>query len=147
MENKENPSNSCIHLKPLEMPLLPTKDALKIIIQKQAELQERLGRMALYRKADMVEKCDYIKDSIINVNMEFAEMLERLPFKHWKRYPKEMKKGWVDDDQRTETLFEYIDALHFFINIGLILSFSPEEIFNGYMAKNKENFDRQDRGY
>jgi dimeric dUTPase (all-alpha-NTP-PPase superfamily) len=33
------------------------------------------------------------------------------------------------------------------MNIPIILGFSPEEIFHCYLAKNKENFRRQDNNY
>jgi dimeric dUTPase (all-alpha-NTP-PPase superfamily) len=137
----------CMNLKPENMGLLPEEDSIKKMLDMQELLQERLGRMSLYRNSNMKAKCDYAKDNIYHLNAELVEMLERLPFKHWKKYSPEMEKDWTSEEQRTETLFEYIDALHFFINIALIFGFTPEEIFNYYMAKNKENHDRQNRGY
>lgn len=139
--------NKCYDLRPEFLEVLSSKDCLKQIFEKQSDLQEKLGRMALYRDATMFEKCEYIKDHIFHMNAELVEMMERLPFKNWKKYSEDFKNDWIDETQRVETLFEFIDVMHFFVNIALVLGFTPEEIFHYYMAKNKENFDRQDRGY
>ena len=139
--------NKCFDLKPEQLKLLKKGDKLKQIFEEQIALQERLGTMALYRKTNLKGKVEYVKDNIIHLGMELAEMLERLPFKHWKKYSKEFEKDWESDEQRVETIFEYIDALHFFLNIGIILGFSVEEVYYYYMSKNRENFERQNRGY
>jgi len=139
--------NKCFDLKPEQLKLLKKGDKLKQIFEEQIALQERLGTMALYRKTNLKGKVEYVKDNIIHLGMELAEMLERLPFKHWKKYSKEFEKDWESDEQRVETIFEYIDALHFFLNIGIILGFSVEEVYYYYMSKNRENFKRQERGY
>ena len=140
-------NNICEHLRPENLEPLRSSDSLKIIFNLQEALQEKLGMMALFRNSTMKRKCDFLKDNIVMIMAEFTEMLERLPFKHWKQYPRKFVTGWASEEQRVETLFEYIDALHFFINIGLILGFTPEEVYNYYIAKNKENHKRQDRGY
>lgn len=142
-----NPENKCMDIKPESIEQLPENDSLKRIFKEQEKLQDKLGRMELYKKSILYDKCEFIKDSIVCMNIELGEMMERLPFKHWKKYPVEAMVDWVDDGQRTETLFEYVDALHFLVNVALILGFSAEEIFNYYMAKNKENVGRQDKGY
>lgn len=139
--------NKCSHLTPENLPLLPSEDSWKKMYEAQAILQERLGRSALSRASDMQKKCLMIIEEIYHMNAELVEMLDRLPYKHWKKYREHETKDWISEDQRIETLFEYVDALHFFMNIGLILGFSPEEVFYYYECKNKENHDRQDRGY
>ena len=139
--------NKCFDLKPNQLKPLKKGDKLREVFEEQINLQERLGMMALYRKVSLKRKTEFVKDNIIHLGAELTEMLERLPFKHWKKYSKEFESDWESDEQRTETLFEYIDALHFFLNIGIILGFSIEEIYYYYMAKNKENHGRQDRGY
>lgn len=139
--------NKCSHLVPKDIPLLPERDGFRIIYEKQANLQERLGRLALARSKDMHGKCSLIMEEIFCINSEFAEMLDRLPFKHWKGYSKKSLKDWESKEIREETLMEYIDAFHFFLNIGLILGFAPEEVFYYYMEKNKENLRRQKEGY
>jgi dimeric dUTPase (all-alpha-NTP-PPase superfamily) len=46
-----------------------------------------------------------------------------------------------------ETWYEYADMLHFFVNIGLALGITGDDLEKLYVTKNKENFDRQNRGY
>ena len=139
--------NPCYELRPEKLEVLPPGDSLKTIYDKQEELQERLGMMSLYRASDMHRKCKLAIENVFHLNVELVEMMERLPFKYWKTYPEGKLNDWGSEEQRVETLFEYIDALHFFLNIGLVFGFTAEEIFHFYKAKNKENFDRQERGY
>ena len=132
---------------PEYMKKLLEEDSLKLIFEMQSALQERLGRMALSRACNMEEKCDMLKDDIFNLTEELHEMMRELPHKHWKNYSKELTEGWVDEEHRRRTLFEYVDAFHFFVNIGLILGFQPWEVANFYVVKNKINHQRQDNNY
>lgn len=43
--------------------------------------------------------------------------------------------------------FEYRNVLTIFLNLGLQLGFTWEQIEQAYYSKNKENFARQERGY
>src|SRR4030043_942639 len=135
----------CSHLKIEDKKMFPLQegDAFRKIYQAQTDLQERLGRLVVIRESNMQEKCKLIMEDLFHLNAEMAEMLERLPSKHWKKYDYEKMVDWVSGDQRNETLFEYIDAFHFFLNIGLALGFSAEEVYYNYLAKNKENHARQ----
>jgi len=144
---KLNPENKCADLMPKDLRQLGQDDSLRIIYNMQEQLQARLGQLKKYREADMQGKTEFVKENIIHIMVELSELLERLPFKHWKQYSEAQKSDWIDDEQRTETLFEFIDVLHFFMNIPIILGFSPEEIYHGYIAKNKENHRRQDNNY
>lgn len=139
--------NKCSDLAPKELKILPEEDCLRTMYEKQANLQERLGRLALARQGNMFDKCKMLMEEVYCLNAELVEMIDRLPFKHWKKYSNSQLKDWENEELRNETLFEYIDALHFFLNIGLVLGFSAEEIFYFYINKNKENHSRQDRGY
>jgi len=122
-------------------------DCLRLIYEKQAILQERLGRLAKARNTNMQGKSFMIIEETFHISRELGEMIDNLPFKHWRKYNNKELKTWKNEEQREKVMEEYIDALHFFLNIALILNFSPEEIFEKYMEKNKENHNRQDRGY
>src|SRR5437868_6149505 len=79
---------------------------------------------------------------------EHVEMLEQLPSKDWKKDHNAAIDKIVADDTRIEIKFEAIDQLHFWLNQAIALGFeSWDEIVRWYLAKNKENFARQDRGY
>lgn len=142
-----NPENICKNLRPDKIVSLREDDSLNILFEKQKLFQEKLGRLALARKSNMKEKCDMVKDDIFNMIGELHELMANLPHKKWKKYDSKSLEDWICEEQRIETLFEYIDAFHFFINIGLILGFMPDEVFHFYLAKNKENHKRQDNGY
>ena len=142
-----NQENICKDLKPKVLDELPETDSLKILYNIQVKLQERLGKLIEYQTENMHEKaCDVIYNKHC-LEDEISELLARLPWKKWKNYSIEERAGWTSDEQRTETLFEFVDAMHFFLNIAIILGFTPEELFHYYVEKNKENHNRQDRGY
>ena len=71
-------------------------------------------------------------------------------WKYWKKTHTEYNKIKFSDlsekDQR-ECKFEVIDMLHFFLNYAISIGMTPKEVYNMYMAKNKENRERQLRGY
>ena len=118
---------------------------LKEMFELQQSLQERIGCDP--SKMDFMQRIQFITDNWTNLTTEYTELLERLPWKPWKKYTDEQKAGWTSEEQVKETMFEYIDMFHFFMNIGLALGIKPQDFVNLYAAKNKENFARQDRGY
>ena len=48
---------------------------------------------------------------------------------------------------RRELLMEIVDQFHFFMNQAVACGFTGSDIANAYIAKNKENWERQKRGY
>jgi dimeric dUTPase (all-alpha-NTP-PPase superfamily) len=79
--------------------------------------------------------------------MEMTELLDRLPWKEWKTYTEAQKAGFLSEEDKLETYYEYIDVFHFFMNVGLALGIDGDTFEKLYITKNKENFDRQARGY
>ena len=142
-----NPENKCAHLFQ-DVPKLdnPVVDMFRMQLQLQRHLAEK-GRALDYENAPFKDRVDDISRQWRNLSLEFAELLERLPFKEWKSYPEETLQGFKDDEDMLETYYEYIDMFHFFMNIGLALGIDGEIFEKLYVTKNKENFDRQKRGY
>lgn len=143
-----NPENKCAHLfsddiKKLENPVI---DMFKMQASLQKHLAEK-GKALDYDTASHKEKVDDISRQWRNITLEFAELLERCPFKEWRTYSPEVLAGFKDDADMLETYYEYIDMWHFFMNIGLALGIDGETFEKLYVSKNKENFDRQARGY
>jgi hypothetical protein len=71
-------------------------------------------------------------------------------WKYWKQdYSKyeNMKFSDLSKSDQLECKFEIIDILHFFLNMAISIGMTPQEMYNMYMSKNKENRDRQKRGY
>ena len=91
-----NPENKCSDLAPKEIPELQESDSFRIMYEMQTSLQRRLGQLDKYQEANMQEKMDFVKDNIVHIMVELGELLERTPFKHWKKYSEEMKAETVD---------------------------------------------------
>jgi len=143
-----NPENTCSHLfndniKKLDNPIV---DMFNMQLSLQRHLAEK-GRALNYDTASHKEKVNDISNQWRNISLEFAELLERLPFKEWKTYSPEQLAGFKDDADKLETYYEYIDMFHFFMNIGLALGIDGDTFEKLYVTKNQENFDRQARGY
>lgn len=115
----------------------------------QLKLQKDLynrGKGVDYDVASFALKVDDITIQWRNLTLEFAELLERLPFKEWKNYTNEQLSG-VSEQEKLEIWYEYADMFHFFMNIGLALGIDGDTLEKLYVTKNKENFDRQKQGY
>lgn len=143
-----NPENKCSHLFDKNLPKLdnPVVDMFKMQLSLQKHLAEK-GRSIDYESADFKTRVDDISKQWRNISLEFAELLERLPFKEWRTYTPEQLAGFKDEADMLETYYEYIDMFHFFMNIGLALGIDGDTFEKLYVSKNKENFDRQARGY
>jgi hypothetical protein len=71
----------------------------------------------------------------------------------WKRWKKDYssyenkKFSDLSENDQMECKFEIIDMLHFFMNYATSIGMTSQEMYNMYMSKNKENRERQKRGY
>jgi|WetSurMetagenome_2_1015567.scaffolds.fasta_scaffold894782_1 hypothetical protein len=115
------------------------EDMLVGLMTKQKQLQEDLG----YNFANMTEeqRTAYIKEYVLHTDHEMHEMLQELPyFKSWKKYgtDREYLQG-----AHAKARKEWVDVLHFFLNVTIALGFTPEELFQMYMNKHDENYERQ----
>tara|TARA_Y100000389_G_scaffold204849_1_gene260161 strand:- start:20695 stop:21162 length:468 start_codon:yes stop_codon:yes gene_type:complete len=71
-------------------------------------------------------------------------------WKYWKKdFTKydTLKFGDLSKSDQIECKFEIVDMLHFFMNYAISIGMTSSEMFNMFMSKNKENRDRQKRGY
>ena len=120
------------------------KSMLKEIMDKQLELQTRLGTD--FANLNEEERAKFMRDHRGYMEDEIAEALYEMPnYKMWKDYSN------MDEEARNiawaKVRMELIDALHFFVNLLLCAGMTAEEVHYMYMAKNKENHRRQDAGY
>lgn len=144
-----NPENKCSHLFSQDTSMFdsgPLGQMFKMQKLLQDSLSEK-GKGINIDKACFVEKVNQISMEWKNISLEMAELLERLPHKSWKSYTDEQLTGFLSEEDKLETWYEYIDMFHFFLNIGLLLGITSEDFIKLYFTKNKENFDRQGRGY
>lgn len=143
-----NPENKCSHLWDQNVPKLtnPLVELFNLQLSLQQHLAEK-GRGVDYSKNNFEVNIKDITTQWRNLTLEFAELLERLPYKEWKTYSGEAKEGFLSTEQKLEIQYEYADMFHFFMNIGLAIGVDGEVLERLYVTKNKENFDRQKRGY
>lgn len=105
---------------------------------------------------------DWMRTQKDCIDDEFRELLTSLGgmsggekdasgvWKAWKANNLEKRATLIKDlspEDQLEIKFELIDIWHFFLNMNVALGMDSQEIFELYFLKNKENFDRQNRGY
>lgn len=116
---------------------------LKDFLDKQKELDiyifNNLNAIEKQIAKHTYNKNYFLSDRLTALNVEVAELIQEVGhFKYWKKNKEESREKILD---------EFIDVFHFWLSIGNTLGFSPEEIEEAYMKKNKENYKRQDNGY
>lgn len=84
--------------------------------------------------------------------IEAAEALDHLSTWKWWKEPEDADVSLAEYDAAhdgavTETKYEWIDALHFWLNGAIALGMDWQEVLNLLHTKQTENHDRQDRGY
>lgn len=124
--------------------LVKYDDPLTAMMRAQKAFQLRVDPRCY--SGELKERADYIRDHFTHCVQELGEMLQEVPFyKGWKDY-----SNMSDYDVAcayTKAKEEYIDAWHFFMNIGIALGISPDKFFDLYNIKHQENIRRQDEGY
>lgn len=129
----------------------PTDEAtIEQMFEMQASLQKFLavnGKGVDYSSADFKTRVDDITKQWRNMNTEMTELLDRLPWKEWKTYSPDQLRDFASDEAKLETWYEAVDVFHFFLNVCLALGIDGKTFVKLYTTKNKENFDRQKRGY
>ncbi len=110
-------------------PLFKVADKFEAIFDLQRRFQTRME--TTYDQA-------FITEMTLAAIVELTELVQETDWKSWKT---------PIGIQREKAVEEWADALHFFVNIGLALGLDADAAFDAYLAKNKENHARQDRGY
>lgn len=134
------------------------EDTFGMIYNKQRELQSRLGlnyenltlkeiaEMWMVNKHAMSDELNEMFDALGGIN----DGIGSAAWKYWKQDNKKAETMTVADlskSDRLELFYEWIDGLHFYMNFALAIGMTSEDIVNLYMAKQKENINRQERGY
>ena len=107
-----------------------SKDKLETIF----EMQESLNTFITNSRKINFSKEEWIQKRALALIEEVMEVLNEVNYKWWKN-PKERN----DDDLKEEL----VDVLHFFIGMCIDAGMTAEEMYQIYLKKNKENFDRQ----
>ncbi len=106
------------------------EDRLGTIFAWQQRFQEEL---VAQRGLDFDERT-WIQKQALALMVELGEVLEAAQFKWWKN-----PEPW----DRAHLHEELVDVLHFYVAMCLAAGMTAEDLFQGYLAKNQENFRRQ----
>lgn len=105
-------------------------DKLDVLFEMQAGLDGyiREKRGLNYSKGEWVCK------KAMALMVELGEVVSEAQYKWWKNYSD------IDEAALKE---EIVDVLHFFLGMCIDSGMTADELFDIYLKKNKENYDRQ----
>ena len=106
-------------------------DKLDAIFEMQALLNREIEEK---RHLEGIHREEWLQKLTLAMMSEMAELLDGVNFKWWKN-PKPVNDDNVKD--------ELVDILHFFTAACIHSGMDAKELYERYMRKNKENFDRQ----
>ncbi|NLO81845.1 MAG: dUTPase [Clostridiales bacterium] len=106
-------------------------DRLEHIFQLQAKFDQALAER---RNLKHIAPEEWIQKEVLAIVSELGELLDETNFKWWKN-PKPVNQAALRE--------ELVDILHFFVSMCIKLGMTAEDLYQGYLEKNKENFDRQ----
>lgn len=120
-------------------------DKLVALFIQQRKFQEELGYD--FNHMSDAEIAAYIKEYTLHCEHELHEMIQELPFfKPWKEYRTLTSAEKQEMFRRASE--EYVDVLHFFLNIGIAIGFTGETLYEAYCDKHDINHERQEQdGY
>jgi hypothetical protein len=134
-------------------------DALAFLFEMQKQIQEKVYSHDFNKIRESIRSLksfiDWNEEAIRDEDREFQQALTGIHsypgcWKPWKnKHNEALDRPFSDltEDELRELHYEWIDKLHFMFNIAIAINLTPELITNYYSAKNKENRERQSRGY
>lgn len=106
------------------------EDKLDVLFRMQAGLDAYIRDK---RELDYT-KSEWVCKKALALMVELGEVVEEAKYKWWKN------AADIDDAKLKE---EIVDVLHFFLGMCIDAGMTADELFDIYMKKNKENYDRQ----
>ena len=106
-------------------------DKLDVIFSLQNALDRDIEQR---RGLEGISRDEWLQKDAIAIFVELGELLCEVNYKWWKN------KKPVNEDAARE---ELVDVLHFLISMCIRMGMTTDDLYNGYVSKNKENFDRQ----
>lgn len=107
------------------------KDKLEHIFLLQERFDNELIRLRGLANIGLEE---WVQKEVLAILVELGELLEEVNYKWWKN-PKPINRAALKE--------EVVDILHFLVSLCLKAGISAKELYEGYLAKNAENFRRQ----
>lgn len=114
-----------------ERPEAGPDDRLGTIFAWQQRFQDEL----VERRGLDFDQRTWIQKQALALIVELGEVLEAAQFKWWKNADAAWDQAHLHE--------ELVDVLHFYVAMCLAAGMSAEDLFQGYLAKNQENFRRQ----
>ena len=106
------------------------EDKLDVLFRMQAGLDAYIRDK---RRLDYT-KSEWVCKKALALMVELGEVVEEAKYKWW-------KNGDAIDDAKLKE--EIVDVLHFFLGMAIDSGMTADELFDIYLKKNKENYDRQ----
>lgn len=106
------------------------EDKLDVLFRMQAGLD---GYIREKRGLDF-SKGEWVCKKAMALMVELGEVVSEAHYKWWKNYAE------IDEAALKE---EIVDVLHFFLGMCIDSGMSADELFEIYLKKNQENYDRQ----
>lgn len=157
-----NVDNSCAHLE-VEDVFTESTNTLADLYNLQKDIQENVYgyNFEELRNKPLSEFRQFFDWNYHAVQDELRETFDALGgikdgignavWKPWKKAyhekAPEMTFNDLTDSDKKELQMELIDIQHFLFNMMLAAGLTPQDLMNMYFAKNKENRERQKRGY
>ena len=118
------------------IPMDAMADKLEEIFALQETLNARIG--VDLSNLDEAEQTRWVLNYTRALSQETAELIDSVPWKWWAKY-----QSFDLQNARVEV----VDMFHFLVSLAQTLGMSADDVYAGYLAKNKVNHARQDSGY
>ncbi len=112
-------------------------DRLKAMFEAQRDFSKRMG--VDFNKLTLAQREAGVKDDVLCIMMELAELLNWTNWKSWK------KEKIIFELEQAE--FEVADLWAFLMRTAMRLGMDDEDFFQRYMRKVEINHERQDKNY
>lgn len=141
----------------------PFQAMMNLQNQLQLQLHERLPNNIppsdIKTKGELIDCLDANFDAIMDEfrelknavgGMSKGEKAASAVWKSWKSDNQKLRGNYLIDmspEDRLEMKFEFVDIMHFIMNMATAVGLDYEELFVLYMLKNAENANRYNSGY
>lgn len=115
-----------------------TEDRLAVIVRLQKEFQDNILGHGDVSSLTGNDRAAYFRTQALSLMFEIGEAGNEIGWKPW---------ATTRHINSAAYRAELIDALHFLLNLMLLNDMTADEIYEGYIAKQKINRERQANGY
>jgi dimeric dUTPase (all-alpha-NTP-PPase superfamily) len=110
------------------------------MLEEMMALQKNFGKKFIaFGSLSVEDQEKWTKELTQCCASELQEILGCVNWKHWKQ-----KQYPIDE---LSLKYELVDLWHFVMSLMLVWGMTPLDLFSMYITKNRENHDRQKRGY